>query len=478
LLAHFARRRLGRRAAAAPASRPGRPLGEAAMVGVAALAAAHAQRRLAAPDAMSEAAAILLPALVYGLAYVALRLAQSAVAGDPTAPRRWAPVALDVAGWALGALLAGVAGTLGWGRTWPLLAAFALLAAEAARVAILRGASDERASDLERLQHAHQRILAETSGKAGIAGQILIECANVVPFHTFQLELVDGGKRRSFTAGPQRMLVEGTPSPPPVPPMLPGIHRSARWRVIEHRLTSKDPAVGVLGVLRLWCDPRRLKADDEALLASLVPHMASSLDRARLDREARLDPLTELPVRRVLDGRLQLVFRQARDEGKPLAVILCDIDHFKRINDTWGHDAGDEALRRVARVLDGTRREGDLCCRYGGEEFTLLLESTGGDAALHLAERLRAAVEALDFAYGGEPIPLTLSAGVASHPELFVTTASELLLLADEALYAAKEGGRNRVLLHLGRGRFRDPSGRAYPRQASAPSPQLPRIFG
>ena len=117
-----------------------------------------------------------------------------------------------------------------------------------------------------------------------------------------------------------------------------------------------------------------------------------------------------------------------------MAVIMCDIDFFKKVNDTHGHAAGDEALKLVASTLDSERRERDLCCRYGGEEFTVLLEATDGDAALRLAERLRQAVQALRFEFEGRSIPLTLSLGVAAFPELHIKTASELLLLADEAL--------------------------------------------
>lgn len=159
-----------------------------------------------------------------------------------------------------------------------------------------------------------------------------------------------------------------------------------------------------------------------------------------------------------------------------MAVILCDIDFFKRVNDTYGHDAGDQALIVFARTLDEHKREGDLCCRYGGEEFTLLLEDTDGASALRLADRLRQAVEALTFEYEDRQVPLTLSAGVAAFPELHVKTAGELQLLADEALYQAKASGRNRCLLNLGRQRFRgvdDPS-------PAAPVPgeaQAPRIF-
>lgn len=381
---------------------------------------------------------------------------------------------LDTVGWWLGASLVAIA----WANAWPLLIALALLAAAAARLDDARRHVAGQADELERLQQAHHRILSETSGMAGIAAQFLVECGNVLPVDTFQLEVFDQeGLRRSFSAGRDRMLGEGEPALAPVPPMLPGIHKRVDWHTIEHRLhASADEGGGLLGILRLWCDPRRLEPRDEALLASLVPHLASSLHRARLDREAKHDPLTGVLVRRVLERRLQEVYRQSCEEGTPMAVILCDIDHFKKVNDTYGHDAGDQALIAVAQALDRGRRDQDLLCRYGGEEFTVLLEASNGELGLAIAERLREAVASLDVVYEGQRLPLRLSAGVAAFPELHVKTASELLLLADEALYGAKEGGRNRSLLHQGHGRFIDSEGRRYG-AISQSRPDVPRVF-
>ncbi len=381
---------------------------------------------------------------------------------------------LDAVGWWLGASLVAIA----WTHAWPLLAALALLAAAAAQLDDARRHVAGQADELEKLQQAHHRILSETSGMAGIATQFLVECENVLPVDTFQLEVFDQeGERRSFSAGRDRMLGEGEPAVTSVPPMLPGIHKRVAWHTIEHRLhAAADEGGGLLGILRLWCDPRRLEPRDEALLASLVPHLASSLHRARLDREAKHDPLTGVLVRRVLERRLQEVYRQSCEEGTPMAVILCDIDHFKRVNDTYGHDAGDQALIAVAQALDRGRREQDLLCRYGGEEFTVLLEASNGELALAIAERLREAVASLDVVYEGQQLPLRLSLGVAAFPELHVKTASELLLLADEALYGAKEGGRNRSLLHQGRGRFIDSTGQRYG-EIEQSRPDVPRVF-
>ena len=160
-----------------------------------------------------------------------------------------------------------------------------------------------------------------------------------------------------------------------------------------------------------------------------------------------------------------------------MAVILCDLDHFKRINDTHGHPAGDAALVAVAHLLKEMQRGEDLLCRYGGEEFVVLLDGAAGREALGAAERYRQAVEALPLEVAGTRIPLTLSAGVACFPELYVKTAAELILFADEALYEAKRQGRNRVLLDIGQGRYIGPDGALVTLAGAEGQQEAPRIF-
>ena len=160
-----------------------------------------------------------------------------------------------------------------------------------------------------------------------------------------------------------------------------------------------------------------------------------------------------------------------------MSVILCDIDHFKRINDTFGHAVGDRALVAVAGVLKGSRRDGDLCCRYGGEEFLLLVDGIGGEDALGMAERLRRSVEELPFEVEGQRVPLTFSAGVASFPDLYMKSAAELILFADEALYESKRRGRNRCLLDLGQGKYLDVEGNVLASGEAAAAQEPPRIF-
>ncbi|MBI5041308.1 MAG: GGDEF domain-containing protein [Gammaproteobacteria bacterium] len=166
---------------------------------------------------------------------------------------------------------------------------------------------------------------------------------------------------------------------------------------------------------------------------------------------ASLDGLTQIPNRRHFDVALANEWKRAARSGTPLSVILIDVDKFKVYNDTYGHQAGDVCLQRVARVLsDNLRRAGDMVARYGGEEFVLLLHQTPRDEGVVLAERLRASVERLGIEHSGvEGGKVTISVGGATCiPEPQVQEAA-LLRAADDALYQAKHGGRNRVVWGL-----------------------------
>lgn len=398
-------------------------------------------------------------------------------------------LAVDAAGWALGAALAAVGSALSWGLAAALLWGVALLAAEAARLAFLQGAFERRAVDLARVSRASRRMAVSGFGLAGLAAQVRSECLRVVEAPWFQLVLFPdgppraaaeepsaapdgGGHSRSWWAGPDGELHGGAPDPGPWAPPLPGVHRRRPWRVVERELAVGDRR---LAELRLWCDPRRVRPADVELLDSLLPQLATWVHRSLLDREAREDPLTGVPTRRHLERVLAETFARAWEGGGRLAVVLADLDHFKAINDTRGHAVGDRALVAVARTLEAHRRTTDTCARYGGEEFALALDGADGATALAVAERLRRAVEVLAVEDDGEAVPLTVSLGVAAFPELWASSPGELLALADEALYEAKRRGRNRALLSLGRGRYREVGGEEVG-EGGGPV-EAPRIF-
>jgi diguanylate cyclase (GGDEF)-like protein/putative nucleotidyltransferase with HDIG domain len=165
---------------------------------------------------------------------------------------------------------------------------------------------------------------------------------------------------------------------------------------------------------------------------------------ARLYDAARADPLTTLSNRRGFRERLDLELERARRGESQLTVVLGDLDHFKEVNDRSGHHVGDAALQRVARVLDGGKRQIDGVARVGGEEFALILPDTDDHGAFVIAERLRCE---LRDEFVGDAVPVTISFGVSSYPQ-HGETAAALLRAADEALYAAKGSGRNRTVLH------------------------------
>jgi diguanylate cyclase (GGDEF)-like protein/putative nucleotidyltransferase with HDIG domain len=165
---------------------------------------------------------------------------------------------------------------------------------------------------------------------------------------------------------------------------------------------------------------------------------------AQLYDAARTDPLTKLSNRRGFRELLDLELERARRGEAPMTVLVGDIDHFKEVNDRSGHHVGDAALQRVARLLEGGKRQIDGAARVGGEEFALILPDTDGQGAFVIAERLRCD---LREEFSGDTVAITISFGVASYPEHGETAAS-LLRAADEALYGAKESGRNRTMLH------------------------------
>jgi two-component system, cell cycle response regulator len=176
--------------------------------------------------------------------------------------------------------------------------------------------------------------------------------------------------------------------------------------------------------------------------------VGNALQRAQLfsevERMATTDGLTGLVNHRTFQGLLDQRLALARRYKKPLSFILCDIDHFKAVNDGHGHPAGDAILKGVARLLAAQARETDVVARYGGEEFALILPETDGAAARTLAERIRAAVEATAFPVGAGTLRITLSLGLSTFPDAASEDKQELIDRADQALYAAKRGGRNR----------------------------------
>jgi len=167
----------------------------------------------------------------------------------------------------------------------------------------------------------------------------------------------------------------------------------------------------------------------------------------KIEAQATLDSLTQLPNRRGFDLLAAQALQEAWRDLTPLCAMLLDLDHFKRLNDTYGHMAGDQVLRGFARDLQGCLRQSDIVCRWGGEEFIVLLKNTDSKAALGIAEKIRLLTEQQRYPYEGQPLQLTVSIGLTSLQAQ--DTLHSLLSRADHAMYRAKHTGRNRTCVEM-----------------------------
>jgi len=202
-----------------------------------------------------------------------------------------------------------------------------------------------------------------------------------------------------------------------------------------------------LGVLVLDSDKKgAFNLHDLQPLESVADICATAIQNAhyvdRVKQLAYLDGLTGIFNRRYFELRISEEIERARRFGKGMAVIMLDIDHFKLLNDEFGHLLGDEVLRQVSSLFHQQLRKIDVVCRYGGEEFAILLSQTDPEHALAVADKLRKLVD--EWQFPGVPRPVTISAGVASFPD-HGTTRDELVKAADAGLYVAKQEGRNRA---------------------------------
>jgi diguanylate cyclase (GGDEF)-like protein len=164
-----------------------------------------------------------------------------------------------------------------------------------------------------------------------------------------------------------------------------------------------------------------------------------------LEKLSVTDVLTELPNRRYFDLSISQEMAASRRNGQPLALAMLDIDHFKRINDTFGHDEGDKVLKYIARQLRHSTRAGNVITRIGGEEFAIILSNTAIPEAIDVAERVRSAIESGDYRRQGDKVDITVSIGVCLVNQAL--SVEQACKAADNALYAAKESGRNRVMV-------------------------------
>jgi two-component system, cell cycle response regulator len=228
----------------------------------------------------------------------------------------------------------------------------------------------------------------------------------------------------------------------------------------EHARLIKDEGRVVLEDLGstngTYCNGQRverhpLAEGDKILIGSTTILKFSYQDKLdemfqrQMSESALRDGLTRAYNKRYFSDRIESEFQFAVRHTTPLSLIFLDIDHFKKINDVHGHQAGDLVLTQLATLVMSMLGEDETFARYGGEEFAVVARGVDLEAAAALSERLRAAVEAHPFKYQGTAIPVTISVGVARASAVGMSASGDLVARADEAMYAAKRGGRNRV---------------------------------
>jgi diguanylate cyclase (GGDEF)-like protein len=210
-------------------------------------------------------------------------------------------------------------------------------------------------------------------------------------------------------------------------------------------LMAKDKLLGTLNVSR--SEPESFSDKDFELFVNLANQAAIAIDNARLYRYAVTDEMTRLYNHRYFQQRLDEELQRADRYENFVSLIILDVDHFKKFNDTYGHPEGDRVLKTVARLIEKSVREVDIPARYGGEEFVVICPEKNGEGSLTPAERIRSAIEGYDFRIEGKKIQITVSLGVACYPDQ-ARSKAELIQKADFALYYSKHHGRNQATLY------------------------------
>ena len=225
--------------------------------------------------------------------------------------------------------------------------------------------------------------------------------------------------------------------------------------IITIPLVAKGECIGVLNLC--FSQKTKISSCDVSVLNIVANQIAITMtqmemkeeleqDNRELKRLALTDGLTGLPNHRSIQGKFRRELKRARRYDNTLSLVMLDIDYFKKINDTYGHPAGDQVLKDLANIFEDMTRDVDSVGRYGGEEFLFVLPETGPKGARRLAERIRRRIESRPFVVpSGKKVDVTISAGISSYqPGDEQVTADELLARADAALYDAKRRGRNR----------------------------------
>jgi len=200
---------------------------------------------------------------------------------------------------------------------------------------------------------------------------------------------------------------------------------------------------------RELCDGDKILVGSTTILKFTYHDNLDEMFQKQMYESALRDGLTKAFNKKYFTDRLESEFTFSARHASPLALVLFDIDHFKKVNDTHGHQAGDYVLAEISTLLSGALRAEDVFARYGGEEFAVICRGSDSAQAQVVGERMRKAVETHRFVYEGTHIPITISVGVAVLPNPAVKDANDIVGLADQALYKSKHAGRNQVTLYV-----------------------------
>ncbi len=295
-------------------------------------------------------------------------------------------------------------------------------------------AEDALALIMNRAHASAGAILVEQDGELKIVAVRGIRDPERIAANDHVVRAVEGGERQRIEYPPD-VAVDG---------LLADVRPREVW-VFPVAYKSTRVGAVVLASTDLW------GSDTISLLELLHQSFGLALHNAlthdQLQRIAALDPLTNAYNRRFGMARLGEELNRADRTNTPLGLLMVDLDHFKGVNDTYGHLAGDQVLVQIVRMARAVLREGDILVRYGGEEFLAILPGAACADAREAGERLRRRVSETPIPVGAHLLRVTLSVGVAAHPEAAAVTLEDLVRSADEALYAAKAAGRDRVVV-------------------------------
>jgi diguanylate cyclase (GGDEF)-like protein len=216
-------------------------------------------------------------------------------------------------------------------------------------------------------------------------------------------------------------------------------------KLMDHGSTNGTYVNGAKIAETALTDGDRIQVGSVTILKFSYQDSLEEQFQQQLYESATRDPLTQAYNKRFFTEQLEKDFRHAYRHHLSLSLVMIDVDHFKPVNDTHGHPAGDHVLQRLAATIMGSLRAEDAFCRVGGEEFAIIMRDCPAPAAFTLAERLRELVASTKFVYGGATLQITISAGVAGVDPTRHTTSADLIADADRSLYEAKNSGRNLV---------------------------------